>query len=141
MAVALTLTAAMALSAFNSLDEFRNRNLDVETAYIPAQCYTVTLDDDGSVSNTCYVCHQGGIVPNRVFDDDVQLEYAFPGSAMANPWTNTLEDRSSRIAAISDDEILNYIRYTNYFDESGDIELQGTVHAHEELVVRMPCTR
>ncbi len=97
--------------------------LDNPTAFIPPQCYTDTVDAAGAVHNPCFTCHVRGRRPNAVNDADLQLSYAFPAPALANPWTNLFEDRRQRIAAISDDEILTYIRKDNYLTPEGAIRL------------------
>lgn len=55
----------------------------------------------------CYSCHTRGTRPNFLDDSDVQLAYAFPGPALTNPWTNLFEDRSARVDAIGDQQILD----------------------------------
>ena len=92
-----------------------------ETAYIPPQCYTKTQDDAGQVHNPCYVCHTRSRRPNYVNDDELQLAYSFPLVAEKNPWTNLFRDRSAEVAAISDQDILTYIRKSNYLDANGRI--------------------
>jgi hypothetical protein len=99
--------------------------LENPTAFIPPQCYTATIDAAGAVHNPCFTCHVRGRSPNAVNDRDLQLSYAFPDAALANPWTNLFEDRSGRIAAIGDAEILAYIRGDNYLDADGSIRLAG----------------
>jgi len=94
-----------------------------ETAYIPSQCYTKTEDAQKQVYNPCYVCHTKSIEPNYVNDWDLQLEYSFPEAGLTNPWTNLFEDRSGRIQKISDNEILKYVRTSNYLDKQGNIIL------------------
>jgi hypothetical protein len=73
----------------------QSKVLSNEAAYIPPQCYTKTIDSQ-----------------NRVYD--LQHSYAFPEYALTNHWTNLFKDRSQEIAAISDAEILAYIRTDNY---------------------------
>ncbi len=97
--------------------------LDNPTAFIPPQCYTETMDADGVAHNPCFTCHVRGRGPNYVNDSDLQLSYAFPEPALVNPWTNLFEDRRDRVAAISDDEILSYIRKDNYLTADGTIRL------------------
>ncbi|BAI68662.1 hypothetical protein [Hydrogenobacter thermophilus] len=46
-------------------------------AYIPPQCYTKTLDSDGTVHNPCYTCHTQGTPPNFWNDTDLQESYNF----------------------------------------------------------------
>ncbi len=85
-----------------------------EAAYIPPQCYTQTIDSQNRVYNPCFTCHQDSIAPNYNNDADLQHSYAFPEYALTNHWTNLFKDRSQEIAAISDAEILAYIRTDNY---------------------------
>ncbi len=92
-----------------------------ETATIPSQCYTRTRDGDGPIQNPCYVCHTRSVEPNYINDADLQLSYAFPDTHLENPWTNLFEDRTRRIAAITDEAILDYIRQDNYLDADGGI--------------------
>ncbi|MBK1832888.1 hypothetical protein [Roseibacillus ishigakijimensis] len=79
---------------------------------IPPQCYTKNHE----TFNACYVCHQAGIAgrENVMNDDDLQAEYSFSDVGMINHWQNLFEDRSARIAAMSDEEILAYINQDNY---------------------------
>jgi len=93
-----------------------------ETPHIVSQCYTRTEDvRDGRIHNPCYSCHTRSESPNYLNDDDLQLSYAFPAPAETNPWTNLFKDRRAAVAAISDEEILGYIRESNYFDAEGRI--------------------
>lgn len=94
-----------------------------EVAYITSQCYTKTSDAGGNVFNPCFTCHIKGTEPNFLDDGDLQLSYSFPGAALKNPWTNLFEDRSMRVAAISDEQILDYVRTNNYLAEDGTIIL------------------
>ncbi|MEM7433792.1 MAG: hypothetical protein AAF436_01480 [Myxococcota bacterium] len=79
-------------------------------AVIPSQCYTRT---DG-ISNPCYTCHTSLNARNEMGDDDLQREYAFSDVGLENHWKNLFEDRSAAIAAISDQEALDYVREDNY---------------------------
>ncbi|MGD8847051.1 MAG: hypothetical protein PVI54_16125, partial [Desulfobacteraceae bacterium] len=97
------------------------------TPYIPPQCYTKTRGQGKLVHNTCYACHTHGIKPNYTFDQDLQEEYAFPQDAEANPYKNLFKDRSSQIAAISDQTIIDYVRSSNYFDADGRLALARTL--------------
>jgi hypothetical protein len=62
------------------------------------------------------VCHQDHIEgrENRMNDGDLQEAYSFSDLGMTNHWKNLFEDRTARVAAISDGEILNYISEDNY---------------------------
>jgi hypothetical protein len=75
-------------------------------------CYTRTEIRN----NPCYVCHQDGIEgrENVMNDADLQEAYSFSDVGMTNQWKNLFEDRSDRVKAISDREILDYIAGDNY---------------------------
>jgi Tol biopolymer transport system component len=103
--------------------DLRKSILINETAYIPPQCYTKTEDTDKRVHNPCYTCHTRSSEPNYINDHDLQLEYSLPEPGLVNPWRNLFEDRSQRIQAISDQEILNYIGTDNYKNVRGEIAL------------------
>lgn len=94
-----------------------------KTAYIPAQCYTVTEGAQGAVHNPCFTCHVTSRAPHYINDADLQTEYSFPAPALKNPWTNLFVDRSEAVGAVSDDEIMAYIRQDNYVDPDGTITL------------------
>ncbi|KAA9133401.1 hypothetical protein F3N42_03365 [Marinihelvus fidelis] len=81
-------------------------------AVIPPQCYTRTE----GVFNPCYVCHQAEVEghENRMNDGHLQRAYSFSEQGMTNHWANLFEDRSERVAAISDEEILDWIAEDNY---------------------------
>jgi hypothetical protein len=102
----------------------KNKALTNETAYIPSQCYTKTLDAQGVAHNPCFTCHQDSTPPNYNNDADLQTSYAFPDYALSNHWTNLFKDRTQQVAAISDEEILAYIRKNNYKDEQGQLILR-----------------
>jgi hypothetical protein len=79
---------------------------------VPSQCYTRTQ----AIMNPCYVCHQGPIDgrENKMSDADLQQDYSFSDLGMTNHWQNLFEDRSARMAAIADEEVLRYISEDNY---------------------------
>ena len=83
------------------------------TPYIPPQCYTKTQGVQ-RVHNPCFTCHADAAPPNYIGDGDLQTGYAFGPVSRINPWTNLFVDRSAQVAAISDDEILSYVRRDNY---------------------------
>jgi hypothetical protein len=96
---------------YDPLELARTRTrVDNPEAVIPSQCYTKT---DG-ISNPCYTCHTRLNGLNEMNDYDLQREYAFSDEGLTNHWVNLFEDRSDAIAAISDDEVLAYIRQDNY---------------------------
>ncbi|HHH28871.1 MAG TPA: hypothetical protein ENK57_11080 [Polyangiaceae bacterium] len=82
--------------------------------YIPAQCYTQTRDEDGTVHNPCFTCHTRPQSPSSVDDQQLQRSYDFPAPALENRWSSLFVDRRRQVAAISDDEILTYVRVSNY---------------------------
>lgn len=54
----------------------------------------------------------------------MQLAYAFPGDpdvTLENPWTNLFKDRSAAVAAISDENILAYVRQNNYLNNGSPL--------------------
>lgn len=81
-------------------------------APVPPQCYTRT---EGK-HNPCYVCHQNQISgrENVMNDGDQQIAYNFSDIGVTNHWQNLFEDRSARVAQISDDEIRQWIVQDNY---------------------------
>ena len=81
-------------------------------AIIPPQCYT----DTAGKFNPCYVCHQNPIEDreNKMNDGELQLEYSFSDVGMTNHYKNLFEDRSKQVAAISDEEIDEWINQDNY---------------------------
>lgn len=81
-------------------------------AIVPPQCYTRTE----GVFNPCYVCHQDSIPgrENQMNDGDLQEAYSFSDLGMTNHWRNLFEDRTERVAKISDSDILDYISQDNY---------------------------
>ena len=92
-------------------------------AVVPAMCYTRTE----ARNNACYVCHQDAIEgrENTMNDGDLQEAYSFSDLGMTNQWNNLFEDRSARIAAISDDEIVSYIKQDNYSELPGRLREAG----------------
>ncbi|WP_373501256.1 TolB family protein [Desulfococcus sp.] len=95
--------------------------LQNQAPYLPPQCYTRTVKTNGDVQNPCYTCHTRGFRPDFINDGDLQTEFAFPDYAMQNHWTNLFQDRSGAMSEITDDEILAYIRTSNYQDGDGRI--------------------
>lgn len=88
-------------------------------AYIPPQCYTKTRGESGRASNPCYACHVRSVPPNYVNDADLQLTLTLPVAAGLNPWTNLLDPPVARAPRASEDEVLAYVRRSNYFDDEG----------------------
>ena len=100
-------------------------------AVTPPQCYTKTENAGNNVgtsagnkaSNPCYVCHTDSRAPNFTNDVDLQLAYDFAAPARENRWHNLFKDRSGYLAAVSDEEILGYVREDNYRARDGSIAL------------------
>jgi hypothetical protein len=92
-------------------------------AIIPPMCYTRT---EGRY-NPCYVCHQDRVPerPNRMNDADLQAAYSFSALGTRNHWSNLFEDRSARVAAISDAEILDWVDQDNYSELAGRLLAEG----------------
>lgn len=102
-------------------NSLKSKVLQNQAPYLPPQCYTQTVARSGDVYNSCYTCHTRGLRPDFINDNDLQLEFAFPAYAEENHWTNLFKDRSAAVREIGDDEILTYIRESNYMDADGRI--------------------
>ncbi|EWH12062.1 hypothetical protein DS2_00020 [Catenovulum agarivorans DS-2] len=95
-----------------------------EAAYVPAQCYTKTQDEQGNSYNSCYACHANGKRPNYINGTDLQLEYGFTAEYLqTNRWKNVFRDFSAHTQSLTDEAILSYVRESNYFSEDGEIVL------------------
>jgi len=82
-------------------------------AVIPPQCYT---KHEGQY-NPCMTCHQTypfGSRPNSMNDGNLQTNYGFSDLGFTNHWENLFEDRRERIAAMSDQSVIDYIYSDNY---------------------------
>lgn len=81
-------------------------------AIVPPMCYTRTEGQH----NPCYVCHQDKIKgrPNEMDDGDLQEAYSFSRLGSTNHWSNLFEDRTERMAAISDEDIQAWVAQDNY---------------------------
>lgn len=81
-------------------------------AIVPPMCYTRTEGQH----NPCYVCHQDSVKgrPNTMDDGDLQEAYSFSELGQTNHWRNLFQDRSARVAAISDAEITAWVAQDNY---------------------------
>lgn len=92
-------------------------------AVVPPQCYT---RNEGTF-NACYVCHQDAIPgrENRMNDADLQAAYSFSELGQKNHWANLFEDRSERVATITDEEILEYIAQDNYSELAPRLRAAG----------------
>jgi len=98
-------------------------------AVTPPQCYTKTDNEDAPASNPCYVCHTDSRAPNFTNDPDLQLLYDFAGPARTNRWHNLFKDRTDYLAAVSDDQILGYVRESNYRAQDGSVPLRRKLTA------------
>ncbi|WP_016957340.1 hypothetical protein [Catenovulum agarivorans] len=95
-----------------------------EAAYVPAQCYTKTQDEQGNAYNSCYACHANGKRPNFINGTDLQLEYGFTAAYLqTNRWKNLFRDFSAHTQSLTDESILAYVRQSNYFAQDGEIIL------------------
>jgi hypothetical protein len=107
--------------------DLKSKALVNNAAYIPSQCYTKTIDSSGLAHNPCYSCHIPTDEPNYINDGDLQISYSFAEYANTNRWSNLFTDRSQEVAAISDQEILDYVRGDNYLNAEGQIILAQTL--------------
>jgi len=92
-------------------------------APIPPQCYTKTE----SRFNPCYVCHQNPVEgrENTMGDGGQQLAYNFSDVGVKNHWHNLFEDRSARVAQITDEDIRAWIDEDNYSELPGRLREAG----------------
>ncbi|WP_078083062.1 hypothetical protein [Microbulbifer mangrovi] len=93
-------------------------------AVTPPQCYTKTENKSAPASNPCYVCHTDSRAPNFTNDLDLQLLYDFAEPARTNRWHNLFKDRSGYLAEVSDEQILGYVRESNYRAQDGSVPLR-----------------
>jgi len=103
-------------SAFPEIGTSQDPLYNYEAPITP-MCYT----KHETHYNPCYVCHQDATWENKVNtranymnDKDLQNEYAFSDMGQTNRWSNLFWDKSARVAAISDDTMLNYVKTENY---------------------------
>jgi hypothetical protein len=80
-------------------------------------------DTNGAPKNPCFVCHTHADPPNYVDDARFQIAWLLPPAAHDNPWTNLFSPPVLRARPTTDDEILAYVRKSNYFDDEGKIAL------------------
>ncbi len=76
----------------------------------PPQCYAKT---DGT-ANTCASCHTRSAAPNFADDWELQQNYSFTDYAKTNRWKNMFRERSDKVAAFSDADVLAHVRQDNY---------------------------
>jgi len=63
-------------------------------------------------------------------DGNLQIAYSFSGLGMKNHWKNLFEDRTDRVANLSDEDILTYINQDNYSDQASrlkQVDLDGWI--------------
>ena len=113
------LASALTSGALPAQDTLTN-----QAAYIPPQCYTKTVDATGTVHNPCYACHTQGTAPNFVRDATLQQSYDFPEDARYNRWDNLFKDNSALRETISDAQVLDYVRSSNYLAADGTLLLR-----------------
>jgi hypothetical protein len=98
-------------------------------APVPPQCYTDISEGSGIIGrhNPCYACHQDEIPgrENKQNDRQLQEAYSFSEVGLTNQWYNLFEDRSDRVAAISDAEIIDWTDDDNYSELAGRLQAAG----------------
>lgn len=114
-------TVAPAKLTAGAAMDLHSKNMVNEAAYIPSMCWTKTEGSNNVIHNPCFTCHTKSTEPNYANDDDLQLSYDFPEYARTNRWTNLFKSRTAQVAAISDTEILSYVRKSNYLDGAKNI--------------------
>ena len=87
-----------------------DKPLSHEEASVPVQCYT-RADGD---SNACASCHTRSSAPNFADDWEHQQNYSFTEYGKTNHWKNQFRERSEKVAAFSDADILAHVRKDNY---------------------------
>jgi hypothetical protein len=87
------------------------------------------MPGDNVAKNPCYACHTRSEPPNYANDDDLQLRLSLPASVKTNPWTNLFDPPVLHSPRASDDEILAYVRRSNYFDDRGNLALAAALGA------------
>ena len=78
-------------------------------APIPPQCYTRTA----GVANPCWTCHTTRNGNNLKGDWGLQEVYALSEAGLQNHWQALFDDPRPGIAAISDADVLRYVREDN----------------------------
>ncbi|WP_428738976.1 hypothetical protein [Sulfurimonas sp.] len=99
------------------VDFNRTTSLNNKGAYVTSQCYTKTVDANGTVHNPCFTCHINSNEPNYIDDWDLQETRSFGEYTATNRFTNLFKDRTSLVSQISDEEILSYVRENNYMQK------------------------
>ena len=109
----LNFPATLSQTTAGTLRPVENGTIYNKEAVVPPQCYT----RHESTYNPCMTCHQSypfGERPNTMNDGGLQYEYAFSDVGVTNHWLNLFEDRSAAVAAISDQDVIDYIYTDNY---------------------------
>lgn len=76
----------------------------------PPQCYAKA---EGT-ANTCASCHTRSAAPNFADDWELQQNYSFTEYAKTNRWKNMFRERTEKVAAFSDADVLAHVRQDNY---------------------------
>ncbi len=101
--------------------DIKSLQVDNEAAYIPAQCYVkseIETNSGKKIVNPCYSCHTRSPEPNYINDEELQLNYSLPESALENPWKNLFANREEKANKISNSDIEKYIHKNNYLDKN-----------------------
>lgn len=106
-----------------SRGDLKDMHMHNPYAYIPSQCWTKTVDEQGNKHNPCFACHISSVEPNYFDDTDLQEAYSFAESAIKNRWTNLFKDRTRTVESLSDKLIMDYVRVDNYKDKKGGLIL------------------
>ena len=101
-----------------------SRSVANREATVPPACYAKTE----GVSNPCWTCHTSAHGTNSLADWSLQEEYAFSDAALENHWKNLFVDRGASVGAVSDAEILDYIRVDNYVPLRRALLVQGAAY-------------
>ena len=108
----------------------RKQRLSNVVAYIPPQCFTRTRPGGSGVArNPCYVCHVDSAPPNFNQDGNLQITLSLPEAAGENPWTNLFQPPVATAPRVSDDEVLRYVRESNYVDADRNLVLSRALDA------------
>ncbi len=106
-----------------TIDVLNTKSVNSDAAYVTSQCYTRTEGEGAAVHNPCFSCHINSKSPNYIDDPDLQQIRDFGDYTKTNRWHNLFKDRTAAVAAISDAQILAYVRQDNYRDANGSLLL------------------
>lgn len=121
---------ARAASAASLEAKLTKRRLQNVVAYIPPQCFTKTQETgSGPAKNPCYPCHVDSAPPNFARDGNLQVTLSLPQAAGENPWKNLFQPPVADAPRASDEEVLRYVRESNYFDADRKIVLPRVLGA------------